>query len=306
MNENSAISALFFLLRNKTLENLATTNSINRTLDCAGRELVFDQTRIMGVLNLTPDSFSDGGKWLDKAVAVQHALAMQEAGADIIDIGGESTRPGAQAVSLQQELDRVIPVIESIVPQLRVPVSIDTSKPAVMCEAVAAGAGMINDVFALRNPGALQTAAELGVPVCLMHMLGDPRVMQNDPVYVDVGKDVKDFLLERAAQCEKNGIPRNRIVLDPGFGFGKTLQQNMELFHALPELISIAYPVLVGVSRKSMIGQLTGRETQGRVAGSITAAALAAQMGAAIVRVHDVAETSDALKVANALGVARA
>ena len=288
------------------MENLATTNSINRTLDCAGRELVFDQTRIMGVLNLTPDSFSDGGKWLDKAVAVQHALAMQEAGADIIDIGGESTRPGAQAVSLQQELDRVIPVIESIVPQLRVPVSIDTSKPAVMCEAVAAGAGMINDVFALRNPGALQTAAELGVPVCLMHMLGDPRVMQNDPVYVDVGKDVKDFLLERAAQCEKNGIPRNRIVLDPGFGFGKTLQQNMELFHALPELISIAYPVLVGVSRKSMIGQLTGRETQGRVAGSITAAALAAQMGAAIVRVHDVAETSDALKVANALGVARA
>ena len=288
------------------MENLATTNSINRTLDCAGRELVFDQTRIMGVLNLTPDSFSDGGKWLDKAVAVQHALAMQEAGADIIDIGGESTRPGAQAVSLQQELDRVIPVIESIVPQLCVPVSIDTSKPAVMCEAVAAGAGMINDVFALRNPGALQTAAELGVPVCLMHMLGDPRVMQNDPVYVDVGKDVKDFLLERAAQCEKNGIPRNRIVLDPGFGFGKTLQQNMELFHALPELISIAYPVLVGVSRKSMIGQLTGRDTQGRVAGSITAAALAAQMGAAIVRVHDVAETSDALKVANALGVARA
>lgn len=289
-----------------TFKSSETTNLSNHTLDCAGRELVFDQTRIMGVLNLTPDSFSDGGKWLDKAAAVQHALAMQEAGADIIDIGGESTRPGAQAVSLQQELDRVIPVIESIVPQLGVPVSIDTSKPEVMREAVAAGAGMINDVFALRNPGALQTAAELGVPVCLMHMLGDPRVMQKNPVYDDVSQEVKRFLLERAHQCERSGISRKNIVLDPGFGFGKTLQQNMELFHALPDLISCGYPVLVGVSRKSMIGHLTGRDTERRVAGSITAAAFAAQMGAVIVRVHDVADTRDALKVANALGPARA
>ena len=289
-----------------TLKNHPITNLNTHTLDCAGRELVLDRTRIMGVLNLTPDSFSDGGKWLDKTAAVQHALAMQEAGADIIDIGGESTRPGAGAVPLQEELDRVIPVIESIVPQLRVPVSIDTSKPEVMREAIAAGAGMINDVCALRTPGALEIAAGLGVPVCLMHMLGDPRVMQNSPVYDDVAKEVSDFLLERAGRCEEYGIPRKMIVLDPGFGFGKTLQQNIDLFHALPGLVSSGYPVLVGVSRKSMIGQLTGRDTEGRLAGSITAAALAAQMGAAIIRVHDVAETRDALKVANALGLTRA
>ena len=289
-----------------TLKNHPITNLNTHTLDCAGRELVLDRTRIMGVLNLTPDSFSDGGKWLDRTAAVQHALAMQEAGADIIDIGGESTRPGAGAVSLQEELDRVIPVIESIVPQLRVPVSIDTSKSEVMREAIAAGAGMINDVYALRMPGALETAARLGVPVCLMHMLGDPRVMQNSPVYDDVAKEVKDFLLERAGRCEENGIPRKMIMLDPGFGFGKTLQQNIELFHALPDMISSGYPVLVGVSRKSMIGQLTGRDIEGRLAGSITAAALAAQMGAGIIRVHDVAETRDALKVANALGLTRA
>ena len=255
----------------------------------------------MGILNLTPDSFSDGGLWTGKSAAVQHALAMQDAGADIIDVGGESTRPGADAVPLQEELDRVIPVIESIVPQLRVPVSIDTSKPEVMREAVAAGAGMINDVCALRIPGALQAAADMAVPVCLMHMLGDPRVMQNDPVYDDVALDVADFLLQRAELCASNGISKDNIVLDPGFGFGKTLQQNITLFHALPELISKAYPVMVGISRKSMIGQLTGKELTERVPGSITAAVLAAQMGAAIVRVHDVAETSDALKVATAL-----
>jgi len=255
----------------------------------------------MGVLNLTPDSFSDGGKWLGKAAAVRHARAMQEAGADIIDVGGESTRPGAQAVSLQQELDRVIPVIESIVPQLRVPVSIDTSKPGVMREAVAAGAGMINDVYALRNHGALKAVVELDVPVCLMHMLGAPRVMQNKPEYDDVARQVMDFLLERAERCEKAGIPAKNIVLDPGFGFGKTLQQNISLFHALPGFIASGYPLLVGVSRKSMIGQLTGRDVEGRLAGSITAATLAAQMGAAIIRVHDVAETRDALNVATAL-----
>jgi len=255
----------------------------------------------MGVLNLTPDSFSDGGQWLGKTAAIQHALAMQDAGADIIDVGGESTRPGAQAVSLQEELDRVIPVIENIAARLSVPVSIDTSKPEVMHEAVTAGAGMINDVYALRGDGALQAAAELAVPVCLMHMLGDPRVMQHDPAYDDVVSEVTDFLLGRAELCESNGISKENIVLDPGFGFGKTLQQNIALFHALPALMDRGYPLLVGVSRKAMIGQLTGRETSGRVAGSITAAALAAQMGVAIVRVHDVAETHDALKVATAL-----
>jgi dihydropteroate synthase len=255
----------------------------------------------MGVLNLTPDSFSDGGQWLGITEAVQHALAMQDAGADIIDVGGESTRPGAEAVSVQQELDRVIPVIQSIVPRLSVPVSIDTSKPEVMREAVAAGAGMINDVCALSHQGAVQTAMGSGVPVCLMHMLGDPRVMQDNPVYDDVAAEVREFLLKRAQLCESNGIPKQNIVLDPGFGFGKTLHQNISLFKALPELIASGYPVLVGVSRKSMIGQLTGKGVTERVAGSVTAAALAARMGAAIVRVHDVAETRDALMVAAAL-----
>lgn len=277
------------------------SNSPVQILDCAGRRLVLDRTRIMGILNLTPDSFSDGGQWLGKTAAVQHALSMQDAGADIIDVGGESTRPGAQAVSLQQELDRVIPVIESIVAQLHVPVSIDTSKPEVMREAVAAGAGMINDVYALRSQGALRVAAELAVPVCLMHMSGDPRIMQNNPKYDDVASEVQGFLLEHARLCESSGIPRENIVLDPGFGFGKTLQQNITLFHALPKLVASGYPVLIGVSRKTMIGQLTGREINGRVAGSVAAAAIAARMGAAIVRVHDVAETQDALKVATAL-----
>jgi dihydropteroate synthase len=255
----------------------------------------------MGILNVTPDSFSDAGQWLGKSAAVQHALAMQDAGADIIDVGGESTRPGAQAVPLQQELDRVIPVIETLARQLSVPVSIDTSKPAVMREAVAAGAGMINDVYALRQAGAVQAATELSVPVCLMHMLGDPRVMQHNPVYDDVTAEVKTFLLERAKHCENEGVLARNIVLDPGFGFGKTLQQNLELLRGLPDLVATGYPLLVGVSRKTMIGNLTGRQMDGRVAGSITAAALAARMGAAIVRVHDVAETLDALKVATAL-----
>ena len=284
-----------------TFKNTALFTETGRVLECAGKKLELDRTRIMGVLNLTPDSFSDGGLWLHKSTAVQHALAMQEAGADIIDVGGESTRPGARAVSLQEEMDRVIPVIESIAPQLSIPVSIDTSKPGVMNEAVSAGAGMINDVSALRHQGALQTAAELSVPVCLMHMLGDPRVMQDNPVYDDVSAEVAGFLLERAQLCESSGISRSNIVLDPGFGFGKTFQQNISLFHSLPDLISRGYPLLVGVSRKAMIGQLTGREVSGRVAGSITAAALAARMGAAIVRVHDVAETRDALKVATVL-----
>jgi dihydropteroate synthase len=255
----------------------------------------------MGVLNVTPDSFSDGGQWLGKFQAVQHALAMQEAGADIIDIGGESTRPGAQAVPLQQELDRVIPVIEAIAPQLSVPVSIDTSKPEVMREAVTAGAGMVNDVYALRMDGAVETAADLAVPVCLMHMQGEPRMMQDKPVYTDVVAEVKHFLLERAGLCEEGGVLKINIVLDPGFGFGKTLQQNLELFHGLSELGLAGYPLLVGVSRKAMIGQLTGREMPGRIPGSITAAVLAAQAGAAIIRVHDVAETRDGFKVATAL-----
>ena len=273
----------------------------NRELNCAGRTLKLDRPRIMGILNVTPDSFSDGGQWSGKSAAIQHALDMQDEGADIIDIGGESTRPGAEAVPLQQELDRVIPVIEAIVPQLSVPVSIDTSKPEVMRAAITAGAGMINDVYALRQDGAVQAAADLGVPVCLMHMLGEPRVMQDNPVYEDVAAEVKCFLLDRAKHCEDGGILKNNIVLDPGFGFGKILQQNLDLFRGLPELVAGGYPVLIGVSRKAMIGQLTGREMPDRVVGSVTAAVLAVYRGAAIVRVHDVAETRDALKLATAL-----
>ncbi len=281
-------------------------NSNIHELNCAGRIVRLDRTRIMGILNVTPDSFSDGGQWSEESKAIQHALLMQEAGADFIDVGGESTRPGAQAIPLQQELDRVIPVVEAIVPQLSVPVSIDTSKPEVMREAVAAGAGMINDVCALRQEGAIQAAADLGVPVCLMHMSGEPRVMQQNPVYDDVFAEVQAFLLKRAKQCENTGIATDNIVLDPGFGFGKTLQHNIELFKKLPKFARGAYPLLVGVSRKAMIGQLTGKDMPDRVSGSIAAAVLAAQMGASIVRVHDVAQTSDALKVATALSGGKA
>lgn len=281
-------------------------NSDTRNFDCAGRSLVLDRPRIMGILNLTPDSFSDGGQWLEKSKAVQHAVDMQQAGADIIDVGGESTRPGAQTIPLQQELDRVIPVLEAIIPQLAVPVSIDTSKPEVMREAVAAGAGMINDVYALRQEGAIQAAVDLDVPVCLMHMSGAPRVMQENPVYDDVYDEVSTFLLEQAKLCESAGIDRDNIILDPGFGFGKTLQHNIELFQKLPELVRGDYPVLVGVSRKAMIGQLTGRNAHDRVSGSIVAAVLAAQMGVNVIRVHDVAETSDALKVAITLSGGKA
>lgn len=270
-------------------------------MDFGGRLLKLDRPRIMGVLNLTPDSFSDGGDWLAAPDAVRHALKMVEQGADIIDVGGESTRPGAAAVSTQQELDRVLPVIEALVAQLDVPISIDTSKPEVMRAAVAAGVGMINDVYALRLEGAPSMAASLSVPVCLMHMQGEPRVMQDNPVYADVVAEVKQFLLQRADECEKQGIKRHNIVLDPGFGFGKTLQHNIDLFRALPELVATGYPLLVGVSRKAMIGKITGRDMGDRISGSVTAAVLAALAGAAIVRVHDVAETCDALKVVTAL-----
>ena len=271
------------------------------TLNCAGRKVKLDRPRVMGILNVTPDSFSDGGLWLDEDTAVRHALAMQEAGADIIDVGGESTRPGAQAVTLEQELERVVPVIQALASELFIPISIDTSKAGVMNAAVAVGAGMINDVCALRQEGALQAAAELGVPVCVMHMQGVPRSMQVNPFYKDVGAEVRQFLLERAEACEESGVARENIVLDPGFGFGKTYEQNVELFRDLPGLVATGYPLLVGVSRKAMIGQITGRETAGRTAGSVGAAALAAWMGAAILRVHDVAETVDALKVVSAL-----
>ncbi len=256
-----------------------------------------DRPRIMGILNLTPDSFSDGGLWTDPDLALRHALAMVQAGADFIDIGGESTRPGAAPVSLQQELDRVIPVIERLAGETAAMISVDTSKPEVMRAAVTAGAGMVNDVFALRQEGAVEAAAGLGVPVCLMHMQGEPRRMQEKPGYDDVVEEVGSFLAQRAAVCEAAGISANQIVLDPGFGFGKTLQHNLDLLRGLPLLARAGYPLLVGISRKSMLGAITGRETGDRVAASVAAALLAVQGGAAIVRVHDVAETADALKL---------
>jgi len=271
-----------------------------RVLDCGGFLLPLDRPRIMAVLNVTPDSFSDGGLWTDPERALRHAMDMVDEGADIIDIGGESTRPGAEHVSTEQELDRVIPLIERLAGQIEASISIDTSKPGVMREAVAAGAGMINDVYALRREGALEAAASLRVPVCLMHMQGEPRDMQQDPRYFDVVAEVRDFLAGRAQACRDAGIAADRIVVDPGFGFGKSLKHNLELLRGLPELAGLGYPVLAGLSRKSMLGTIAGRGPGSRMAASVAAALLAVQKGAAIVRVHDVAETADALKVLSA------
>ncbi len=265
-------------------------------LDCAGRLLKLDRPRVMGIVNVTPDSFSVGDAHADAAVA--HGLRLAEEGADILDIGGESTRPGASDVSLEEELHRVIPVIERLAKETTLPISIDTSKPEVMRAAVAAGAGMINDVYGLRREGALDAAAELGVPVVLMHMLGEPRSMQDAPYYDDVVGQVHRFLAERIFSAEMAGIDRKRIVVDPGFGFGKTTQHNMQLLAQLRRFTELGVPVLAGLSRKRSIGELTGRELpQTRVAGSVAAHLIAAQHGAMLLRVHDVAATVDAMKV---------
>ncbi len=257
---------------------------------------------VMGVVNVTPDSFSDGGLFADAARAVAHALRLRDQGADILDIGGESTRPGAQPVSEAEELERVIPVIEGIRASSPTPISIDTSKPAVMRAAVDAGADMINDVCALRTPEAMATAAELGVPVCLMHMQGEPRTMQRAPRYGDVVEDILDFFQARISACVEAGLAREQLVLDPGFGFGKSLAHNLELLAGLDRFATLGLPVLAGLSRKSMLGAITGRErADERVAASLAAALLAADRGAVILRVHDVGETVDALKVRQAL-----
>ena len=268
------------------------------TLDCAGRTLRLDRTRVMGIVNVTPDSLSDGGAHATTDAAVAHALALAAEGADILDIGGESTRPGAQEVPLEEELRRVIPVIERLSGETALPISIDTSKPEVMRAAVAAGAGMINDVCALRRDGALDAAATLGVPVVLMHMSGEPRSMQDDPRYDDVVAEVHRFLAERIFAAELAGIPKKNLVADPGFGFGKTTAHNLELLARLERFAELGVPVLAGLSRKRSIGELTGRQAPAeRAAGSVAAHLLAAQRGARIVRVHDVAATVDALKV---------
>ncbi|MYE10651.1 MAG: dihydropteroate synthase [Gammaproteobacteria bacterium] len=254
----------------------------------------------MGILNITPDSFSDGGRFPSVAAAVDAAGRMVEAGAAVIDIGGESTRPGASAVSAAEEIDRVLPVIEGVRPFDAV-VSVDTSKAAVAEAAIAAGAGMVNDVLAARAPGMLEVLARSRVAVCLMHMRGEPRTMQVRPEYEDVVREVAAFLAERASACRAAGVARERLMLDPGIGFGKTVPHNLELLRNLPALSCDGLPILVGASRKNTIGQLTGKPPAGRLAGSIGAAVFAVTRGAAMVRVHDVEETVDALEVVRAI-----
>jgi dihydropteroate synthase len=254
----------------------------------------------MGVVNVTPDSFSDGGRFFDTQQALEHARLLVEEGADILDIGGESSRPGAEPVALEEELRRVMPVLERVA-QLPVPVSVDTCKPEVMRRAIAAGAAMVNDIWALREPGALEAVAQSQAAVCLMHMRGEPRTMQREPHYDDVVAEVTAFLAERIEAAQQAGIARERIVIDPGFGFGKNTAHNLGLLRGLRSIAGLGQPVLVGLSRKSLFGKITGRPVADRVSASVAAALLAVERGAALVRVHDVAATRDALLVLNAI-----
>ena len=266
-------------------------------LQCGDAALDLSQPRIMGILNITPDSFSDGGFFMSPDKALAQAERMIAQGAAIIDIGGESTRPGAEPVSVQEELDRVMPVVEAIHSHFDTIISIDTSKPQVMRAAVAAGAGMVNDVCALQAEGAVKAVQETGVPACLMHMQGEPRRMQSMPHYTNVVEEVKSFLQQRADACIAGGIDPSRIVLDPGFGFGKTVEHNYSLIKHLVEFVEMGYPVLVGLSRKSMIGAVLDRSVDERIYGSIALAALACWSGVQILRVHDVGATRDAISV---------
>jgi dihydropteroate synthase len=270
-------------------------------MDFRGRRLDLRTPRIMGILNVTPDSFSDGGDFLSVARAVDRAARMVDEGAEIVDVGGESSRPGARPVSVQEELDRVVPVVEAVAARLDTVISVDTCKPQVMEAAVEAGAAMINDIHALRRPGALETAARLEVPVCLMHMQGTPATMQDDPRYADVVAEVAAFLRGRMEACRQAGIPVRRILVDPGFGFGKTLAHNYALLGRIGELAALGAPVLVGMSRKRMLGEVTGRAVRDRVHAGVAAAVVAVLGGAAIVRTHDVAATADALAVLQAV-----
>jgi len=271
-------------------------------LDCNGRPLTLDRPRVMGIVNVTPDSFSDGGAHDTVDAAVAHGVKLAQEGADVLDVGGESTRPGAADVPVEEELRRTIPVIERLAKQTALPISIDTSKPEVMRAAVQAGAGIINDVYALRRDGALDTAAELGVPIVLMHMQGEPRSMQDAPQYDDVVASVHRFLAERIFAAEMAGIAKKKIVVDPGFGFGKNTQHNLALLAQLERFAELGVPVLAGLSRKRTIGEITGRDDpRERAIGSVAAHLIAAQRGAKLLRVHDVAATVDALKIWNAV-----
>lgn len=269
-------------------------------LHCGAFELDLTHPKVMGIVNVTPDSFSDGGRYVSFSNAIDHAHKLIEDGAAMLDIGGESTRPGAAEVSEQEELDRVLPVIEGL-SGIGVPISIDTWKPVVMRAAIKAGASMVNDVNALQAEGAVQTVVAGNAAVCLMHKQGTPQSMQMQPQYQDVVSEVAGFLRQRMAVLEAAGIGRERMVIDPGFGFGKTLAHNLTLLRDLQSFLALGVPVLAGLSRKSMLGAITGREVDKRMAASVAAAMLAVQRGAAIVRVHDVRETVDALKVINAV-----
>lgn len=274
-------------------------------LPCGSRLLDLSRPQVMGILNVTPDSFSDGGRFAQRDAALRHAEAMVAAGASLIDVGGESTRPGARAVSPTEELERVAPVVEAIARELDVIISVDTSTPAVMRESARLGAGLINDVRSLQRDGALDAAADTGLPVCLMHMRGEPGNMQDDPRYPDILDEVQTFLSERMAACAAVGIMAERIVLDPGFGFAKTLEHNLSLFRRMDCLHVLGRPLLVGVSRKSMIGKVLGHEVGGRLYGSLALAALALTKGAHILRVHDVAETVDVVRMIAAVQAAQ-
>ncbi len=270
-------------------------------LDCGGKRIDLSHPVVMGILNVTPDSFSDGGAYADIPVAVERALQMVEEGAHLIDVGGESTRPGASPVDAETEIARVVPVIEAIRAECPVTISIDTSKPEVMRAAVGAGAGFINDVRALREPGALEAAVALGVPVCLMHMLGQPRTMQLAPAYQDVVTEVIEFLRNQAEAAENAGLSRANLVFDPGFGFGKTLRHNLQILNSLERFTELGSPVLVGISRKSMIGAIVDQPVEARTSGSIAAAVICALKGASIIRAHDVGPTVEALRVVQAV-----
>ncbi|WNC09285.1 dihydropteroate synthase [Pseudomonas coleopterorum] len=273
-------------------------------LPCGNRVLDLTQTHVMGILNITPDSFSDGGRFNQRDLALRHAQAMVEAGATLIDIGGESTRPGARPVSVVEELERVAPLVEAINRELDVIISVDTSTPAVMRESARLGAGMINDVRALRRDGALDAAAATGLPVCLMHMQGEPGTMQDHPHYDDLLGEVSSFLLERMQACVSAGIPAERILLDPGFGFAKSHAHNLSLFKHMQALHALGRPLLVGVSRKSMVGLALNKPVTERLNGSLALAALAMTKGAKILRVHDVAETIDVVRMIAAVEAA--
>ncbi|KPB32259.1 dihydropteroate synthase [Pseudomonas amygdali] len=273
-------------------------------LPCGNRVLDLAHTHVMGILNATPDSFSDGDRYSQLDAALRHAEAMVQAGATLIDVGGESTRPGARPVSASEEVERVAPVVEVIARELDVIISVDTSTPEVMLATAGLGAGLINDVRSLQRPGALEAAASTGLPVCLMHMLGEPGTMQDDPYYDDLVGEVGAFLLERINQCAAAGIDQQKIILDPGFGFAKTLEHNLSLFKHMEALHALGQPLLVGVSRKSMIGAVLGRPVDQRLSGGLALAALAMTKGARILRVHDVAETADVVRMIAAVQAA--